>query len=419
MKKILIINSYTWFEKGDAAIIIGMLYTLRQQFPDAEITLLTKNPEVDRQHFQKYDARLRVFKNLLVVPPNYSKLAKAFTYLWGVIKHACLAVFRAPKALYDDTLKTYADADMILSCGGGYIGGYYIIGLLVQLYRIYLGKLLKKPVALFCVSVEPCGNIILEKAVRFVLNKVDLIIVREELSQNYLQRLGVKTPVYLGADAAFILPDYLSPEADNPLAKEGIHKKAGELLVGVSVRDWSFPQYRGQAGKSQADNYFSAMVEAVRHLTSELGARVVFFPMVIYYPNDDDRMISQKIADAVGNDQVTVLTGDYTHEELEAIMESMDLLISARLHAAIFAACMGVPTLGIASEPNKFNGILGMLGVGEYVLPIEDLTVGDIIAKIDSLLGKKDEIRETLLRNAFRIKSLVVSSAQLLRREIG
>ena len=251
------------------------------------------------------------------------------------------------------------------------------------------------------------------------MNRVDLIIVREKLSQAYLQRLGIKTPVYLGADAAFILPDCLSPETDRRLAEEGVQRKAGELLVGVSVRDWRFPQYKGEARRSQAGNYFSAMVEAVRYLTSELGARVVFIPMVTYHPPDDDRIISRKMAAAVGSDRVTVLTGDYPPEELRAIIGSMDLFISGRLHAAIFAASMGVPTLGIAGEHNKFNGILGMLGVGEYVLPIEDLTAGDIIAKIDSLLDKKDEVRETLLRNAAKMKSLVVSSAQLVRSEMG
>ena len=163
MKKILLINSYTSYSKGIAAIIIGMLYALRQQFPDAEITALTNTPDVDREHYRKYDARLKVFKNLLAAPQHYSKLAKAFTYIWEVVKYTCLAGLRLPKALYDDTLKFYADADMILSCGGGYIGGHYI-GRLVTPYRIYLGKLLKKPVVLFCPSVEPCGNIILEKS---------------------------------------------------------------------------------------------------------------------------------------------------------------------------------------------------------------------------------------------------------------
>ena len=325
--------------------------------------------------------------------------------------------FWAPKTLYNDTLKAYAEANIILSCGGGYLGGYHV-GLLVHLYRIYLGKLLKKPVVLFCLSVEPCESTIIKIATRFALNRVDLIIVREKLSQAYLQRLGIKTPIYLGADSAFILPDYLPPETDSRLIKEGVRKKAGELLVGISVRDWHFPQHRGQA-RRKASNYFSAMVEAIRYLISERGAKVAFFPMVIYPPLDDDRVLSQKLAAAVGSDRVMVLTGDYSLEELGAMIGSMDLFISARLHGAIFAAITGVPTLGIAGEHHKFKGILGMLGVGEYVLPIEDLAAGDIITKVDSLLGKKGEIREMLLRNAVEAKNLVVSSAQLLQSEIG
>ena len=141
MTKILIINSYTWYEKGDAAVLIGMLYALRQQFPDAEITALTNTPDVDRKHFQKYGERLRLLKNLFAAPSHYSKLAKALIYIWEVIKYTCLVKFWAPKTLYNDTLKAYAEANIILSCGGGYLGGYHV-GLLVHLTRIYLGKLL-------------------------------------------------------------------------------------------------------------------------------------------------------------------------------------------------------------------------------------------------------------------------------------
>jgi colanic acid/amylovoran biosynthesis protein len=416
MTKILIINSYTWLEKGDAAVLISMLYALRQQFPQAEFTALTNTPDVDRKQFMNYDDRLRVLKNLLVAPNKYSRPAKAFTYLWEAAKDISMVVLRTPKTFYNETLKAYVDADVILSCGGGYLGGHHI-GMLIHLYRIYMGKLLKKPVVLFCVSIEPCGNII-KKATRFVLNRVDLIIVREKLSQAYLQGLGIKTPISLGADAAFLLPDHLSPAVNGWLAKEGVHKKADELLVGVSVRDWHFLQYRGKLRRKKASNYFSAMVEAIKYLISDHGARIVFFTMVTYPATEDDRTITRNIAEAVGGDRVTVLTGDYRPEDLMQIFGNLDLIISSRLHATLLAASLGVPAIGIAGEHNKFKGIMEMLGAGEYVLLIDDMMASDLITKIDGLLGARDKVRKTLLINSARMKSLVESSAQLICREI-
>lgn len=418
MTKILVINSYTWYEKGDAAIIIGMLYVLRQQFPEAEITVLSNTPDIDRKHFLRYDDRLQVFKNLLVAPRNFSRLAKALTYLWQAIEYACLVKLRKPRISRSEALKAYTEANVIISCGGGYLSGHLIASQLLHLYRIWLAKLLKKPVVLFCASVEPCGNTILEKATKFVLNRVDLIIVREELSQVYLKHLGIKTPVFLGADAAFLLPDCPPLETERLLTKEGIYKQAGEILVGISVRGWRFPQYKGQAKKEKVSDYFTVMVETVRHLVSVLGYRVIFFPLVTCYPNDDDRIISHRMAAAIDSDRVMALTGDYSPEELKAMIGGMDLFIAVRLHAAIFATCMGVPTLGIACL-NKMNGIMEMLSIDEYVLPVDNLKITDVLSQIDSLRCNRDKIRKALLMNTAKLKSLVISSAQLVRSEIG
>jgi polysaccharide pyruvyl transferase WcaK-like protein len=39
--KILITNAYTWYNKGDAAILIGMFKAIRVFIPEAEITVLS------------------------------------------------------------------------------------------------------------------------------------------------------------------------------------------------------------------------------------------------------------------------------------------------------------------------------------------------------------------------------------------
>jgi polysaccharide pyruvyl transferase WcaK-like protein len=40
MTKILINNAYTWYNKGNAAILIGMFQAIRKYFPNAKITII-------------------------------------------------------------------------------------------------------------------------------------------------------------------------------------------------------------------------------------------------------------------------------------------------------------------------------------------------------------------------------------------
>ena len=139
--------------------------------------------------------------------------------------------------------------------------------------------------------------------------------------------------------------------------------------------------------------------------------------MVTHSPDDDDRILSRKMAAAVDSDRVVVSTSDCSPEEFKAMIGSTDIFITVRMHAAILATSMGVPTLAIAYE-YKTNGIMEMLGVGEYVLSIDNLRLNEVIAKIDSLRHNKDKIRKTLALNTHRMKELVINSARLVHSEL-
>ena len=48
MTKILITNAWSWYNKGDAAIVITMADALRKYIPAAEICILSHTTEIDR-----------------------------------------------------------------------------------------------------------------------------------------------------------------------------------------------------------------------------------------------------------------------------------------------------------------------------------------------------------------------------------
>jgi len=49
MKKITITNAYTWYNKGDAGILLGIISSLKKEYGEdnIEINILSFSPEID------------------------------------------------------------------------------------------------------------------------------------------------------------------------------------------------------------------------------------------------------------------------------------------------------------------------------------------------------------------------------------
>lgn len=424
MTRILVPNSYTWYEKGDAAIAIGMFYALRKHIPNADITLLSSTPEIDAQKYRKYKAK--VLRSLLTLSPtdNSPKLVKGIRLIAKAIKYSLWSKLRFPVDPDErQILSAYAEADIVVSCGGGFLGGYGIIAGLasfLHLYGIYFAKLLGKPVIIYGQSVEQLGNILVSTATKFVLNRVDLITVREGVSYDYLKSLGIKPKVILTADAAFLVKSISTEESLRLLAEENIYSEQ-RPLVGMTVRHWNFPGYSD--GKTRFSNYLEVVTATIEWLISKMNATVVLFPQVIYSPKDDDRIVSSEIVSKIKHKaNIRVLTKDYSPEELKGTIGQMDLFIGTRMHSNIFALSNGIPTIAISYQ-KKTDGIMNMLGMSQYVLDMANLTFDDMVRLIQvawnsresissSLKSKIREVQKQALYNAALVKDMLHTKAR-------
>lgn len=153
MYKVLIINFYTWYNKGDAAIATGTFNIIRHHIPDSEITLLSSTPENDQKIFERYN--VKVLPNLFTPSPA----SKTSPSKYGLFKNAVTYVFQMAwfslwaktkfniRSSAKETLDAYSQADLVLSIGGGYIGGMSLrksLGSLIPLSRVFFAGLLHK-----------------------------------------------------------------------------------------------------------------------------------------------------------------------------------------------------------------------------------------------------------------------------------
>jgi colanic acid/amylovoran biosynthesis protein len=411
---ILITNAYTWYNKGDAAILIGMFKAIRVYIPTAEITVLSFTPEIDEKEYRRYNVRVlgNLFAESIAKKQKHKFLKwsqvtlKAFKYfLWLKFKNL-------GNQSEKEILKAYSDADIILSCGGGFLGGYNVLSI-THVYSMYFGKLLKKPVVIWAQSIEPFGNIAVAIFTKFILNRLDLIIVREKRSFGYLKSLNIKPNIAVTADAAFLVDNISAAAAINLLEKRGIKKN--KRLIGITVRKWNFPGHKNADKKFL--QYLKVISKSIEYIISNIDATVILFPQVIYAPYDDDRIVSilikSKLTDSI-QEQVIVLTEDYMVEELKGMIGQMDLFIGTRMHSNIFAASMNVPTIAISYE-SKTEGIMEMLDLEEYVIDINTIKIDESILMINKCWKNRSKIKENLRVKMGKIKKQALFTAELVK----
>lgn len=416
MVRILITNTYTIYNKGDAAIIIGTLKTIRKFYREADISILGYTPDKDRKYYSKYSAKTydRLFST---VGKNRSWLfITSLVFFFKMIlfliwtKLDFIPIPKKDKII----LELYRNADIIISCGGAYLGGKKYASLVTSLFPIYLAKNLKKKVYFYANSIDPFLSNFVKHLTKFVLNRVDLITLREPHSLEVLKSIKIRRPTHLTADPAFLIDEGPLEEGKFLLRKAGVVNASG-LRIGMTVRRWNFPNSIDP--KEKYENYLREISSFIERMVEGKEATVILFPQVIVAPNDDDRIISNEIKTRLKQrvcERVFVLNGDYTPEQIKTMIGTTDVFVGTRMHSNIFAISMHVPTLAIAYEI-KTNGIMKMVGLEDYVVDISTLTADQIVDRINELLKNGEKIKTLIKEKLPVIKTLALQNGEFLK----
>ena len=435
--KILITWIGPWLDKGEAAMLISMVKALRERIPNVSITVSPSSvqpQEIDIVKYSEYDLKVlpgifssfhpiipklkflkfKPLKAMVVLPVFLALMAKNILWL-GLYKSLRIdAGFLIRDSR--DTVKEYRDVDWIVFCGGQYIVNLNRIAL----YEIIFSKMLDKPVMIWANSLGPFNPKCIRPFVKWVLNKVDLITTREATSKKILDDIGVTAPAFVTADAAFTLPPISQKEAMMIVERETKIPK-NKLMVGVTVIPWNFPGEKNDTEKiKKFENYLEAVAGAADYLIEKLNAHVFFFPQVIIPPMKDDRPISMQVLNKIRNkSNVTVLTADYTPEQIKGMYGCMSLQIGTRFHSCILAQSMHVPTIAIEYEGHKALGIMRLLDLEEYVCDINTITKHELISKIDKIWAERDEVKKKLEKNIKVMQAKSMENVDLAIEYLG
>lgn len=333
MSNIVISGYYGSRNAGDEAMLAAMIEVLSDMEPKINITVISADPaETEKRHGVK-------------------------AVSWMNIGEIIGALRRA---------------DLLISGGGSLLQNvtssrslYYYLGI------IWLAQFMGRPVMLYAQGIGPIYGGFARGLMRYLGNRAAFITVRDKGSREEIDSLGI-TGSRLEVTADPVLAIH---PVDKSIGREILRKNrasGAKLVVGISVREWRDWEY-----------YKDVLAVAADRIVEELGARVVFLPM--QYPEDvkTAELIVRKC-----KQPMTVLNDEYSTSELLSIVGNVDILISIRLHALVFAGVMGVPMLGISYDPkiDRFMDSIGEKAVGT----LQDITADGILTEV----RRKSEGRE-------------------------
>ena len=373
MFRVLISGFYGFDNAGDEAILQSMVTGLRKAHSDVDIVVLSADPsKTERDHGVK-----------------------------AVDRSNLLQIFSAVK-----------DCDMLISGGGGLFQDVTSISSLWYYSGIIIiGFLLKKPVFAYAQGIGPVKWSFDKKLLRYIINRVYKISVRDEKSRLELRNLGITREVSCTADPAFLIDLASKEESLEILARESGIKETGRPKIGFTVRS-----------RGKEPDISTIFAEVADRAFEELGADIVFFPL--HYGKDIE--LAEEIAGKMKHKPI-IIRGSYPPSQLAGLYGVMDLNLGVRLHGLIFSLMNNVPMVAVSYDP-KVDSFMDSVGVESQVLCYDKLTSDSIFeairerwmtreAEAGLIQGKVDKFKALARKGMEELVSAVDELKQ--KKEIG
>ena len=414
MKKITITNGYTWYNKGDAGILLGTVNLLKEILgTDIEINILSFTPDEDRIRYCKDKNIKNVYSNVLNPYPfkktffrKSIKILKLFLNM--IVNFVGINILKDRFIFKNDNLRVLKESDLIIVCGGGFLGGKKFNSFM-HLYQMYVNEKMNKSIILLGTSIEPIKNKFVKYYTERRIKKLNHVFPRETITNKYLETLLSKNKFTLIPDMAFMVENRdIRFEFVEDLRKNYTN------ILGLTVRRWHFPNSLDP--KLANENYIDSVVTMIEYYAESMNAIFVFIPQVIF-EGDDDSLIASEIKNRLNSkykNNFIIRKDDWSPMEIKSLIKQFDLFVGTRMHSNIFATSMAVPTVAIAYE-KKTNGIMETVGLSNYVVEIDTITSNELIEKIDNCHKNKDKIHNHLERRIIEIRNNIIDKSRFIK----
>ncbi len=340
MKSVFIFGYYGFHNIGDEAILEAIVEEFREILPDVKITVLSYNASETSNRYQ-----------ITAVSRNR---------FWEVVK-------------------SIRSSNLVMSGGGSILQDVTSSrSLMYYLGIILLAKLMGKKIAFYGNGFGPILRRSNQWLVKHIINWVELITVRDVESRQVMQQLGIKQPIHVTADAAFMLKTL---NEDTPES----HRCPQSKKVAISVRQWK-----------NKEEYVPILATCADELAQK-GYEIFMIPM----QTPSDRIISEEIVQQMKY-PANIINSNPTPKEMIALIAGMDFVIGMRLHSLIFSTIACVPMIGLAYE-TKITSFLKRVEQ-PCAGNVETLTMENMVHTISEFLENMDKYKAKISYNNYELK---------------
>jgi len=310
-----------------------------------------------------------------------------------------LGVEAAHRMRPKDLWNAIRSCDALVSGGGSLLQDVTGVGTIpYYLGVVKLAQLLGKPTFIYAQGVGPVLRKVFHPMIRHVLDRCELITVRDEGSLALLRAMGVTRDIMVVPDPVLGLPWFDEGKPDLPPERERTP------VIGVAIRYWR---------NDRLD--LERLAGGLSLLAERRKVRFRFLPM--HPPGDEDasRFVIERLSPQAREQASIVAAGEAAFDMADRVA-GCDVLIGMRLHALIYAATQRVPLAGISYDPkiDRFLARIGEAPVGSC----DDLDAGRLAREAERLLDEGDAWREAKRETLERLRRESRLPAQHLVRHL-
>ncbi len=350
----IMISGYFGFDNcGDEAILLAMIREFSQYIPKTKIIVLSQNPRKTKELYQVNSIhRLNPFS-------VFSSMRKA---------------------------------DVFVSGGGGLLQDVSGKGfsILYYLSLLFFARLFNIPGIIYAQGIGPVEKSINRKLIKWVLNRVNLIMVRDKQSKNILQDLGVRNkPIIVNADPTFLLKKREVAEEIKTKYQLSHHQgtTAKRMNIGMAIRNC----------KEIVQDYDSKIIqfaEIADHLIEKYQANLIFIPFQVH----TDLPLMNEITKKMRFSTAKCIEEELGPVQMLSFISKLSLIIGMRFHSIIFATIVNKPFIAIDYDPKMKNYVYS-LGIPELLINPNKLTVKNVENKL-----KYIEVNQTMIQSILSLK---------------
>lgn len=374
MKNVLLIGIDGVYNYGCEAIIRGTVAILKSVDPAITVSYASYNYEDDLRRLSGCEV------NILCRPKR-----KRWTF-HNIIRKLLSFIHVAYVVPYDST-QWIKGFDTVFSIGGDiytlspdlvyypalplFLEKCQSLGLTYVLWGASVGKFEKNAEALVFYKKH--------------LAQIDRIVAREAHTVDYLRSLGIQKNVCLAPDPAFFVK-----------APALFSERESKLTIGINLSPLSALYEYGDL-----ETAIRRQSEALTRLVDEWGCRILLLPHVISpSPLDNDLLYMQTLYKNLPSESyqntICLVDTDPQFVGLKNYLLQCNYVIAARMHCAINAVTLSIPTLFL-SYSEKAKGMAEFVyGTNEAVISLPEFeNTSLLISKLEenSFRSQLEEIR--------------------------